>query len=222
MRISFIIAFLVMQTNAFAQYKSFKLLENGDTINRLNNAGEKQGKWIEHVNALRLDPAYDEEGIYVNGKREGVWRRFDMFGLMTAKENYKWGQKHGLQIYLEQGQVEHEENWRAVDPNKKFDTVDVPDVYDPLIVRQTVVKVEGYSVPVGNWRYYEPETGKLIKTEQYNILGQLVEPAKVKIEISESDTATTPKQKTKPKFISDYEKTNKGRKAIKVRDGRAN
>lgn len=81
-----------------------------------------------------------------------------MFGVPMAQENYKWGQKNGLQQYLDQGRLQRDETWRAIDPNKKFDTIDVNDVYDQYKVERRVIKVESYSLPVGVWHYHNVST----------------------------------------------------------------
>ncbi len=210
-----ILLLFVLNANA-QQYKSFQLLENGDTLNRLDNNNMKQGKWKIHINALRLEPAYDEEGTFINDKKEGVWRKYDMYGLMLAKEFYKWGNKYGLQQYLYQGQLEREENWITFDPKKKFDTIEVPDLYNEYRVEKKIVKVDNYSLQHGTWTYYDPETGRVIKTVEYS-LGQLV-PAKKEL-VATAPVDTVPKPKVKPKAVLEFEKNNKGKKKISVRDG---
>ena len=199
-----------------AQYKSFKLLENGDTLNRVDLNDKKQGRWKIHVNALRIEPAYDEEGIFVNGLKEGIWRKYDAYGLLMAKENYKWGMLDGQQIYLSEGRVLREENWRAVDPVKKFDTIDVPDVYDDNILIRKILKVESYSQPHGTWRYFDPETGKTLKAETF-VLGALYQPQAQPLGPVAVDTAV--KKTPKPPAVLEYEKANKNKKSIKVRHG---
>lgn len=216
MRYFFIFIICFWANISFAQYNSFKVLDNGDTINRVDKNGLKQGKWKLHVNALRLEPAYDEEGVFVDDKKEGIWRKYDMYGLLLAKESYKWGNKNGLQQYLYQGQLEHDENWRAIDPKQQYDTIIVHDVVDENISYQKIIKVESYSVEQGTWHYYDPETGATIKTEEYDILGNIVEPKK-KLTAAVADTA---KPKTpKPQAVLQFEKSKKGKKQIKVRDG---
>ena len=209
-----VICFISLQS--FSQYKSYLLTENGDTLNRLDDNNQKQGPWKIHVKALRIEPAYDEEGNFVNNLKEGIWRKYDMYGLLIAKENYKWGNQDGIQQYLNQGRLEREENWRAVDPKKKFDTIEVKDPYDQFKVEQKIVKIESYALPFGIWRYYNPENGRVVKTDNYDALGNLYVP---KQPIIETSTDSIPKKIVKPKAVLDFEKTNKGKKAIKVRDG---
>ena len=209
-----LVCFISIQSNG--QYKSFLLTDNGDTLNRLDNNNLKQGRWKIHVNALRAQPAYDEEGAFKNNLKEGVWRKYDMYGLMFAQENYKWGNLNGLQQYLDQGRLEHEENWRSVDPDRKFDTIDVPDVYDQYKIERKIIKVESYAVPFGEWKFYDPETGRILRTEHYDALGNLYIPKKEGVPAT---TDSIPKKIAKPKAVEEFEKSKKGKKAIKVRDG---
>jgi hypothetical protein len=164
-----------------------------------------------------MDPAYDEEGVFKNNLKEGIWRIYDGYGLLIAQENYKWGNKNGLQQYLAQGQLEHDENWRSVDPEKKFDTIDVPDVYDQYKIERKIIKIESYAVPFGKWKYYDPETGKVIKTEYYDVLGNPYTPQNPNAATSATDSI--PKKIAKPKAVEEFEKSNRGKKSIKVRNG---
>src|SRR5450432_2563365 len=78
---------------ADAQYKTYKLSPRGDTLNAIDNKGLKQGKWVLHVDELRGEPGYEEEGIFVNDKRDGIWRKYNLNSDAIAIENYKYGGK---------------------------------------------------------------------------------------------------------------------------------
>ncbi|MFY7965047.1 MAG: hypothetical protein ACOVO1_09140 [Chitinophagaceae bacterium] len=213
--ITAITCLVFLQANC--QWKSYLLLDNGDTLNRIDNKGMKQGKWKVHVNALRTEPAYDEEGTFKNDAKEGLWRIYDTYGLLIAQENYKWGNKNGLQQYLSEGRLEHEENWRSVDPERKFDTIEVQDVYDQFKIEKKIIKVESYALPCGAWKYYDPESGRVIRTEHYDALGNLYTPQKNATNAPVVDSL--PKKMVKPKAVEDFERSKKGKKSIKVRDG---
>lgn len=201
-----------------AQCKVFKLMDEGDTLNCIDNKDKKQGKWKIHVDALRGNSGYDEEGIFKDNLKEGVWRKYDDYGLLIALENYRWGNKNGTQKYLENGKLEHEESWKSMDPEKKFDTIDVPDVYDPYKVEQKIFPVKPYAVEHGTWRFYDPETGKLLKKDEY-FLGELY-VLKPKDDNAVNKTDTLPVKKVVPKEVLDFDKKNKNKKSIKLRDGR--
>lgn len=126
-----LIPFLLLIFNiGFGQCKTFKIAANGDTLNCTDPNGFKQGKWTIHVEPLRGNPGFEEEGVFKNDKKEGVWRNFNLMGDIMAVETYRWGLKNGKCQYFTINGIEREENWRASNPNKAFDTI---DVVDPMI-----------------------------------------------------------------------------------------
>ena len=125
-----------------------------------------------------------------------------------------------------------EENWKAVNPDNPYDTVDVYDLDDPTkVVDRVVVKLEGFSLKHGTWNYYDPAEGVIVKTERYwldkpaNAAGNGAAEDNDEFKLigindkNKSDTSAK-KTVTKPKEVMDYEKKNAGKKKIKVRDGR--
>ncbi len=58
-----------------AQYKSYKISVHGDTLNAIDKNGMKQGKWVVHVDPLRGEPGYEEEGIFVNDKKRRIMEK---------------------------------------------------------------------------------------------------------------------------------------------------
>jgi hypothetical protein len=108
-----------------------------------------------------------------------------------------------------------EESWKALNPNKLYDTLDVEDVDNPGNFRTVIVKNEGAGIRHGEWKYFDPISGLITKTETYT-LGALEGKKKDPV------TATvTPEKKSvpKPKEVLEYEKKNAGKKRIRVRDG---
>jgi hypothetical protein len=198
---------------ANAQYKKYTLSANGDTLNAIDNKGLKQGKWILHVDELRGEPGYEEEGIFVNDKREGIWRKYNLNSDVIAIENYKYGGKDGLsQYYTPLGEVIREENWRAYNPDAPYDTIAIYGTGSNEILSYKIVKAEQYSVKNGDWTYYDPSTGRILKLEKYD-RGHLLQGSKTEIATGE------PKKIAKPVEVLEYEKKNSGKKKVKVRDG---
>jgi antitoxin component YwqK of YwqJK toxin-antitoxin module len=215
------------------KWKSFIIGVKGDTLNRVDMSGKKQGPWVVHVAELRGERGYEEEGYFINDKKEGSWRRFSLEGDLTAVENYRWGGKDGKSVYLTtQGSPIREESWKAVNPDSPYDTVNVYDVNDPgKVIAKQVIKLEGYSLKHGAWKYYDMLTGRVEKTEYW----YFDKPAKktgiddgelapIDITNNQDDDATAKadeKKKTvpKPKEVIDFEKKKPGKKKITVRDG---
>jgi len=225
MRWLVLICFIV-SISSQAQLKSFIIGVKGDTLNRVDQNNLKQGRWVTRVESLRGEPGYEEEGIYKDGKKEGLWRTYNLMGDPLAIENYKWGYKNGNCSYYNLYGIVREESWKATDPKNPYDTVDVPDLNTDAVYKR-VVKVEGFTVKHGTWNYYDPQTGAIVKTEEY-VLDHLVDPKKKttlaangKI-ISDSTSEkkdTTLTSKAKPREVLDYERKNSKKKKIKVRDG---
>lgn len=227
MRLIAIPLFILFSLGSDAQCVSFKLTSKRDTINCTDKNGLKQGRWKVEVPPIRGERGYEEEGQFINSKKEGTWRRFNLMGDMIAIENYRWGLKDGTSKYFTMTGLEREEGWRAMNPARQFDTVDVQDVNDPTKVEQVIVKVTGNALKHGRWRFYDPVTGQIIRTENW-FLDQFVEPGKepgnsektVKRADSTSVKKDSASVKNKPKEVLDFEKKNSGRKKTKIRDGR--
>jgi hypothetical protein len=222
------IIFLLVNVQCYSQCKTYIIGVHHDTLNCTDNDNLKQGKWVVHVASLRGEPGYEEEGVFKDDKKEGPWRRYTLQGDVTAIENYKWGYKNGVCDYYDMWGLEHEESWRATNPEKPYDTVEVPDLNDDTKIYMKVIKVDAYTLQHGTWTFYDSHRGTIIKTEAY-ILGRQVDPitnkplnGKQLAALSDSAKAATAAKnivKTVPKEVTDYDKKNSGKKKIKVRDG---
>ena len=200
--------------------------------------GLKQGPWVVHIDPLRGEDGYDEQGYYKNDLREGIWKRFSNEGDLLAVESYYLGMKSGrCKYYLYTGELQREESWRAIDPKSPYDTIDIVDVNDPSkILRKEIVKVEPNSYKHGTWTYYNTENGAIQSTEEW-VMNKRKEDVVVSngseddlapIDVTKggsksktnSTTAQTDEKKVaKPQQVVEYEKKNSNKKKIKVRDG---
>ncbi len=210
---------LLVSLSGYSQCKSYILGIKGDTLNCVDLTDLKQGKWVIRYDEVRGEPGFEEEGIYKDGKKEGVWRMYSLQGDLLSVESFKWGNKNGVcQYFTRSGELLREESWRAVDPLNPYDTVEVSDWdKDPLglITKTAIVKLEGSSVKHGQWKFYEPQTGFVVKTETY-VLGKLDGGPKKDMTTADPDNK---KQVAKPKEVLDFEKKNSGKKKVRVRDG---
>jgi hypothetical protein len=208
------------------------LSPKGDTLNRVDMKGRKQGPWVINVPDLRGERGYEEEGYFENDLKEGDWKKFSLEGVKIAEESYRWGKLNGKQQYFTyNGGLMRVENWRAIDPANAYDTVSVYDLHDPnKEVNRVVVKNEGYSMKHGKWIYYDPREGTVDAVETYvmNKLqtddGSMVADDEIRpIEITKGKPVSDSlRRATDPTLlkIKEYEKKNSGKKTIKVRDGR--
>ncbi len=204
----------IFTSNGFAQLTNYILTDRGDTLNGIDRKGFKQGKWVIRVNEVRGEPGYEEEGIFKNGQKEGVWKRFNPNSDLIGLENYRFGGKDGVQQYYTMlGDLVRVEGWRAYNPDAPYDTIPIYGQGNGEIISYKVVKAEQYSVKHGEWKFYEPVTGRLLKTEKFDRGFPIKDPDK-------SVTAdANPKKKVKPREVLEYEKKHSGKKKVKEREG---
>ncbi len=211
----FALALYLFSGSSIAQHKEFKLTSTGDTINIVTKDGKKEGKWVIQVGELRGNPGYDEEGIYRKGEKDGYWRRYSAQGDLLAVENYKLGGKDGLQQYFNYlGDIEREEMWKGYNPDAPYDTIAVYGTGSGEIVDFKIVKAEPYSVKDGEWKYYEPGSGRLLRSEKWE-RNNLINPNAKKVDAAYAK----PKKVDKTAEMLEWERKNKGKKGV-VRDGR--
>ncbi len=207
---------LLLSIHGFSQPGSYIIGVKGDTLNKVDSKGLKQGKWVHHVDEIRGEPGYEEEGEYKNDKKEGPWRIYDLEGDLRGLEFYRWGNKDGTcQYFNAAGALVREEGWRAMNPEKVYDTLVVEDVEHLNEYRTVIVKNEGVAIRHGVWKFYDPSTGMINRTQTYT-MGKLETPNAPALQ----DSSKIARGKlVKPKEVQDFEKKNAGKKKIRVRDG---
>jgi hypothetical protein len=213
------VSILAMAFMAAGQpWESYELTDKGDTINRVDGKGVRHGMWLVKTGPLRGEPGYEEEGEYRNGIKEGIWRRFSLQGDLIAVEQFKRGFRDGTQMYFtSMGEPLREETWKSVDPDNPYDTIDVPDLNNPMVSHSKVIRHEAAEVRHGPWKYYDPLTGRVVKTDNY-ISG--VKQGLASSGPPQSSPGTEEKKVPKPPAVQDWEKKNAGKKKVAVRDGR--
>ena len=211
--------FVLISIGGFSQPGSFIIGVKGDTLNKVDMKNMKQGKWVERKDEIRGEPGDEEEGEYKNNRREGTWRIYSLQGDLTALEFYKWGNKDGVcQYFNASGSLVREESWRALNPDKLYDTLEIEDIDHLNEYKTVIVKNEGVAIRHGQWKFYDPTTGMIDKIQTYT-MGKLENP---KSGTGSDSTKNVSKTMVKPKEVQDYEKKNAGKKKIKVRDGATN
>jgi hypothetical protein len=214
--ILFLLIFLSLK--GFSQWKDYIIGTKGDTLNKIDYKGQKQGKWINHFSEIRGEPGHEEEGEYKNDRKEGGWRLYNLDGDLVGLEDYKWGNKDGLcQYFNKSGGLIREEGWKAMNPEHQYDTFQIEDVDHLDLYKSVIVKNEGVAIRHGVWKFYNPSTGIIFRTETYT-LGKLENPSAA----AKDSTHVVVKSQAKPKEVQDFEKKNAGKKKIKIRDGSVN
>lgn len=199
--------------SAYSQLKDYTIGPRGDTLNGVDQQNRRQGKWVNHVDELRGEPGYEEQGVYKDNRKEGTWKIFSLQGDLIGVEYYKWGNKNGVcQYFGVNGTLLREESWIALNPNKLYDTLAIEDVDHPDTYKTVIVKNEGAAIRDGIWKFYDPMSGAVARTETYEVgklkRSQVTRPAGL-----DSTQAVA-----KPKEVLEFEK-RASKKKIKVQDG---
>jgi len=212
----FAFIFIASISPATAQLKSYQLNPQGDTINAINKEDQKVGKWVIEVGELRGEPGYVEEGMYKKGEKHGFWRKYTTQGDLLAVENFILGGKDGLQQYFNfLGDLEREENWRGYNPDAPYDTIAVYGTGSGEIVDYKLVKAAPYSIKHGEWRFYEPGTGRLLRKEQWSN-NNIVNPNAPK---TAAKNYVKPDKVEKTPDMLEWERKNRRKKVVDGRTG---
>jgi hypothetical protein len=204
---------------AFSQPGSFIIGVKGDTLNKIDAKSLKQGKWVIRVEEIRGEPGFEEEGEFKNNRKEGTWRIYSLEGDLTGLEFYRWGNKDGnCQYFNRSGSLVREESWRALNPDKLYDTLEIEDIDHLNEYKTVIVKNEGVAIRHGQWKFYDPATGMIDKIQTYT-MGKLETP---KNDTGSDSTKLAKKTMVKPKEVQDFEKKNAGKKKIRYVDGSTN
>ncbi|HEV3413258.1 MAG TPA: hypothetical protein VG101_12305 [Puia sp.] len=208
----FLLFALVASLSGYSQLKDYNIGPKGDTLNAIDKQDRKQGKWVNHVDEVRGEPGYEEEGIYKDNHKEGTWRIYSLQGDLIGLETYKWGLKCGVCAYYGiNGTLLREETWVALDPGKLYDTLVIEDINHPDHYKTVIIKNTGASLKDGTWKYYDPMSGMVARTETWD-LGDL-KKSQVGQRAPDSTQAVA-----KPKEVLDFEKKASKHK-VKVQDG---
>jgi len=210
----FLLGALMVSVGGYSQkLKDYTIGPRGDTLNGVDQQGQKQGKWVNHFDEVRGEPGYEEEGMYKDDRKEGAWRLFSLQGDLIGLEAYKWGNKNGVcQYYGINGTLLREENWIALNPYKLYDTMAIEDIDHPDHYKTVILKNEGAAIKDGVWKFFDPITGSVARSETWE-LGKLQ-----KSQAGQRSARDSTQAVAKPKEVLDFEKKAAKHK-IKYQDG---
>lgn len=178
----FSLVFFFIFSLHFAFGQKFEIFK-GDTINKEDASGMKNGHWMIFNKTKKLPDYTDdqlvEEGDYVNNKKDGIWIQYYNSGKKKNEITYSGGKPTGYaKFYYKSGIVSEEGNWinGKWDGNYKYYYESGQIAYDWQFVNG---KREGHQLYYyengrvnydGNWKNGQ-EDGEL---KEYNDKGQLV------------------------------------------------
>lgn len=147
---------------------SYEVLENGDTINRLDQFDHKHGKWLMFHEARYNEPPFYEYGSFDQNVRVGSWVVYDKDGHTLSEEYYKQGVRDGEARYYENGKLYCIGHYLALRSKYEYDTVMVEDPTTNNF-RPVVVKSQVGSVRHGLWTFYNPLTAAVDRVVEYQV-----------------------------------------------------
>ena len=179
---SIILMILLISQNVFAQKPkgntrpntkkevvsiiSFEVLENGDTINKLDSKNVRHGRWLIEQEARYEEPGTMEVGNYDAGLKIGKWQKYTNKGILLSEEFYKRGLKDGEARYYEDNYLICVGNYLALNAKKFYDTVMVEDAITNEL-KPVRIKTDVGSIKHGTWTFYEPQTKKINRVIEY-------------------------------------------------------
>jgi len=146
----------------------YEVLENGDTINKMDDRNSRWGIWLIHQTSRYNEPSMYEYGSFDNNIRVGKWVTYDNDGKILSEENYKQGIKSGEARYFDNGKLYCVGNYLALRSNYDYDTIYVEDPITNLD-KPVRIKSESGFVKHGFWTYYNPMTTKVDRVIEYQV-----------------------------------------------------
>lgn len=166
-RIILLSFFLLVSSVSFAQRKKINT-PSGNNINQFDEQAKRSGTWLNKMPAKQGEPAYTEFGDYVSGYKTGLWYKLNQANNLIAIESYSIGVLDGEVKYYTRGVLTCVGMYKGLNPAVEVDTIVVED---PVTGAQELVAVKSDrgTVRHGTWKYYDEETGNLVRIEEYQV-----------------------------------------------------
>jgi len=160
---------LLAASPAFAQQRADPPVPPDQSkLNQTDTKGKRHGTWLTQKDARMGEPGISEFGNYDHGSKAGAWYKIDNMGDLVAIETFRNNVLDGEVKYYDQGKLYCVGHYRGLNPRQKYDTV---VVMHPVTQEEEykVIPTDHGSLRHGNWKYYDPSNGHLIKEEEYQV-----------------------------------------------------
>lgn len=135
-------------------------------VNEKDAQGRPNGLWVLSEPAAMGEPATTEFGKYEHGLKYGPWYTLDIEGELMSMETFRNNVLDGEAKYFTKGRLSAIGYYKGLNPEREYDTILVEDpVTGAQILRP--VHNERNTVRHGPWQFYDSETGRLVKEEEY-------------------------------------------------------
>jgi hypothetical protein len=139
-----------------------------EPLNQADAAGKRTGLWLIRHEEHMGDAPYFEFGHYDIGRKTGPWYKVDEEESLLAMENFRNDVLNGEVQYYNHGILVCIGHYRGLNNTNLFDTIPVIDPVTDTFV-QRVIPADHGTLRHGVWKYYDENTGKLIKEEEYQV-----------------------------------------------------
>src|ERR1044072_8404739 len=137
-------------------------------LNKFDADGKRQGIWLTSQASRMGEEGFSEFGNYDHGSKSGKWYKIDDQGDLLSVETYRNDVLDGEVKYYDKGQLTCIGHYRGLNPEKQYDTV---MVVHPVTGEETLRSIasEKGTLRHGTWQFFDPQTGKLLKEEEYQV-----------------------------------------------------
>lgn len=149
-----------------SRIEDYEILENGDTINRMDYLNRKFGQWIEITKGKYGEHDIIENGNYMDNIKTGIWKTFTIDGRILSQEFFHKGRKSGEAKYFDEGNLYCIGNYLALKAEYNYDTIMVEDPISNTI-RPVILKANLGSVRHGSWTYFNTQTHEVKRVVEY-------------------------------------------------------
>lgn len=165
----YIIFFLLVCVGGTVFAQKEQIPKTDVPLNKLDKDGQRSGPWWITNPAGLGESAYSEFGNYTAGIKYGKWYKIDHEGDITAVETYRYGRLDGEAKYYTKGILYASGSYRTFyTGGGARDSIWVMDPNTDIEHRREVLS-DTNTVRHGVWRFYDEETGKLLREEEYEL-----------------------------------------------------
>ncbi len=157
-----------MVKNTILKPNLYEIAMSGDSINRTDHEGLRQGIWNVYHESRYGDDAYFEIGKYTDNKKNGEWKTYSKSGTILKEENYYNNYLNGEVRFYDNGMLTCVAQYLALRTDVPYDTIAVEDPITGEFVDKVIPTNLG-SVRNGFWKYYKPPYNEIRKIEEYQL-----------------------------------------------------
>ena len=137
-------------------------------LNQYDEQGKRTGPWWVTTPARMGEPSKSEFGHFDHDLKTGKWYTINEEGDISAIESYKSDVLDGEVKYYYKGILTCSGNYRGFKSQQEVDSIVVihPDTHEEML---RAIYAEKGTMRHGMWNFYDENSGKLLKEEEYQM-----------------------------------------------------